>query len=114
MEDNLKLKVRAGYLSGGEYKAPSLAMAYSSDAKLLLIDELSSGLFLRMKVDIAEILKSVRRKGIAMLIAEQDSEMARLVGDRIYIYGVRHSEGAGGDRSIPSLEVRFLIVRSLQ
>ncbi|GAY25954.1 ABC-type branched-chain amino acid transport systems, ATPase component [Desulfurococcaceae archaeon AG1] len=80
-----RLKVKAGYLSGGEYKILSLAMAYNSDAKLLLIDEPSSGLFLRMKVEIAEILKGMMRKGITMLIAEQDSEMAKLAGDRIYI-----------------------------
>ncbi len=80
-----RLKVKAGYLSGGEYKILSLAMAYNSDAKLLLIDEPSSGLFLKMKVDIAEILRSMMRKGITMLIAEQDSEMAKLAGDRIYI-----------------------------
>jgi len=78
------LKVRAGDLSGGQYKILSIAMAYNSGAELLLIDEPSSGLFIKMKAEIAEILKGLKRRGITMLIAEQDYEMAVSVGDRIY------------------------------
>ncbi|MDT7889519.1 MAG: ATP-binding cassette domain-containing protein [Desulfurococcales archaeon] len=79
-----KLKVKAGYLSGGEYKILTLAMAYNSGAELLLIDEPSSGLFPKIKVEVAEILKNLRRRGVTMLIAEQDYEMAVSLGDRIY------------------------------
>jgi branched-chain amino acid transport system ATP-binding protein len=59
-------------------------MAYNSGAELLLIDEPSSGLFPKIKVEVAEILKNLRRRGVTMLIAEQDYEMAVSLGDRIY------------------------------
>ncbi|MEM4970514.1 MAG: ATP-binding cassette domain-containing protein [Sulfolobales archaeon] len=79
-----KLKTKAGNLSGGEYKILTLAMAYNSMAELLLIDEPSSGLFPRIKMEVVEILRNLRRKGITMLIAEQDHEMALTLGDRVY------------------------------
>jgi len=78
------LRLKAGDLSGGQYKILSIAMAYNSGAELLLIDEPSSGLFIKVKAEVAELLKGLRRRGITMLIAEQDFEMAISVGDRIY------------------------------
>ncbi len=79
-----KLRTRAGNLSGGEFKILTLAMAYNSGASLLLIDEPSSGLFQKVKIDVADILKNMRRRGVTMVIAEQDAEMAKELGDRIY------------------------------
>jgi branched-chain amino acid transport system ATP-binding protein len=79
-----KLRTRAGNLSGGEFKILTLAMAYNSGASLLLIDEPSSGLFQKVKIDVADILKNMRRRGITMVIAEQDAEMAKELGNRIY------------------------------
>lgn len=80
-----KLRTRAGDLSGGEFKILTLAMAYNSGASLLLIDEPSSGLFQKVKIHVADILKNMRRRGITMVIAEQDAEMAKELGDRIYL-----------------------------
>jgi len=79
-----KLRTRAGNLSGGEFKILTLAMAYNSGASLLLIDEPSSGLFQKVKIDVADILKNMRRRGITMVIAEQDAEMVKELGNRIY------------------------------
>jgi ABC-type branched-chain amino acid transport systems, ATPase component len=79
-----KLKVKAGYLSGGEYKILTLTIAYSSGAELLLIDEPSSGLFPKVKQEVIEILKNLGRRGVTMLVAEQDYEMAISLSDRIY------------------------------
>jgi branched-chain amino acid transport system ATP-binding protein len=78
-----KLKMKAGNLSDGEYKILTPAMAYSSRAELLLIDEPSSGLFPRIKIEVTEILENLWRKGITMRIAEQDHEMVLGIGDRI-------------------------------
>lgn len=78
------MKVKAGYLSGGEYKILTLTIAYSSGAELLLIDEPSSGLFPKVKQEVIEILKNLGRRGVTMLVAEQDYEMAISLSDRIY------------------------------
>lgn len=79
-----KLRTRAGDLGGGEFKILTLAMAYNSGASLLLIGEPSSGLFQKIEIDVADMLKNIRRRGITMVIAEQDAEMAKELGDRIY------------------------------
>jgi len=78
-------KKKAGELSGGQYKLLTLAVAYHTKPRLLLLDEPSSGLSPRAKHDIALLLREFKEEGLPILIAEQDAEFVLNVADRVYI-----------------------------
>ncbi|AFA39392.1 ABC-type branched-chain amino acid transport systems, ATPase component [Pyrobaculum oguniense TE7] len=87
--DKFLLKINrrmpAANLSGGQMRLLSLAMAYYTRPRLLLLDEPSQGLFQRAKYDVILILKTLKEEGVTMLIAEQDAEFISSLADRIYI-----------------------------
>ncbi len=78
-------KKKAGELSGGQYKLLTLAVAYHTKPRLLLLDEPSSGLSPKAKYDIALLLREFKEEGLPMLIAEQDAEFVHNVADKVYI-----------------------------
>jgi branched-chain amino acid transport system ATP-binding protein len=78
-------KKKAGELSGGQYKLLTLAVAYHTKPKLLLLDEPSSGLSPKAKYDVALLLRAFKEEGLPILIAEQDAEFVLNVADRVYI-----------------------------
>lgn len=77
---------RAGSLSGGEVRALSLGLLFTSRPKLLLLDEPSIGLDRVACARMLERLKSaVRRDGLAILMAEQDIDGISAVADRVHV-----------------------------
>jgi len=79
------LKVKAGNLSGGQARLLALAMAYNSGARLLLLDEPSSGLSPKAKSEITLTIKELQKQGVTILVAEQDAEFTRAISNRVYI-----------------------------
>jgi branched-chain amino acid transport system ATP-binding protein len=61
----------AGTLSGGEQKILSIARAFSSRARVLLIDEPSAGLAPKAIDMVYEVFKRLRSRGMTLVIAEQ-------------------------------------------
>jgi branched-chain amino acid transport system ATP-binding protein len=61
-----------GTLSGGEQQLLAIARGYMSQAKLMLVDEPTLGLAPKMVDLIAELLKVLNRKGIQILLVEED------------------------------------------
>jgi branched-chain amino acid transport system ATP-binding protein len=80
----------AGYLSGGEKQLLALAMALSTDPKMLLVDELSLGLA-PIVVDrlLGELVRVQRELGIGILLVEQNAVAAL----RIAAYGYVIEDG---------------------
>jgi len=64
-------KQLAGTLSGGEQKILSIARAMASRARILLVDEPSAGLAPKAIDMIYGVFKTLRSRGITMVIAEQ-------------------------------------------
>lgn len=78
----------AGTLSGGEQKILSIARALSTRAEILLVDEPSAGLSPKAIDMVYEIFRSLRSRGITLVIAEQSIwPLVRNIGviDSIYI-----------------------------
>src|SRR6185503_21058765 len=59
-------------LSGGEQQMCAIGRGIMSRPKLLLIDELSLGLAPRLVERLSEALLEINRKGITILLVEQD------------------------------------------
>jgi branched-chain amino acid transport system ATP-binding protein len=76
----------AGSLSGGEAQLLSLAMAFVSSPRILLIDELSFGLAPVIINRLGEaILELAHANGVAVLMVEQMLELAMRLSDRIIV-----------------------------
>jgi branched-chain amino acid transport system ATP-binding protein len=89
----------AGTLSGGEQQMVAMGRALMSKPRLLLMDEPSMGLAPILVERSFEIIKQVHESGVAMLIVEQNANMALSIADRGYVLSTGRIvlEGKAGD-----------------
>lgn len=80
----VKLKIKAGGLSGGQKQMLSIGRALVNDNKVLLIDEPSKGLAPIMVEALANAIKEIRNHTTVVLV-EQNFWLASAVGERYYI-----------------------------
>ncbi|HEY1776162.1 MAG TPA: ABC transporter ATP-binding protein [Solirubrobacteraceae bacterium] len=80
-----RLKQLAGTLSGGEQQMVAIGRALMSRPRMLLMDEPSMGLSPALVQQNFEILKQVNETGVAMLMVEQNANMALSIAHRGYV-----------------------------
>ena len=74
-------KAAAGTLSGGEAQLLAIGRALMSRPRLILLDEPSLGLAPKMITRVFESLSSLRSRGVAVLLAEQNAAQALALAD---------------------------------
>ncbi len=74
-----------GSMSGGEQQMLAIARALMSRPKVLMLDEPTLGLAPIIVDQIADLVLALKARGISVLLAEQNSEMALSVSDRAYV-----------------------------
>ena len=72
-------------LSGGEQQMLSIARALMLNPTLLLLDEPSEGLAPMIVQEIIEVLKGLKREGLAILLVEQNLRTAFALADRHHV-----------------------------
>lgn len=87
----------AGTLSGGEQQMLAISRALMSRPRLLLLDEPSLGLAPQVIQLIFRILADVHRKGVSILLVEQNAHLALNLAGHAYVLetGEVAMEGAG-------------------
>lgn len=86
----------AGYLSGGERQMLALARAIISNARLLLIDEMSLGLSPSALSQLLETVKQIHdTKGTTTLLVEQNATAALSIASRGYALDTGRIVAAG-------------------
>ena len=83
-----------GTLSGGEQQMLAIARAMMLEPKIILLDEPTEGLMPRMVSQIRQIIDSLHRDGVAILLVEQNVPLTLEASERVYIMekgGVRHA-----------------------
>ena len=76
---------KAGTLSGGEQQMLALGRALLSQPRLLMLDEPSLGLAPLIVRDIFRVIRSLRERGVSLLIVEQNARVALQVADHAYV-----------------------------
>jgi len=88
----------AGLLSGGEQQMLALAVALARRPSVLLLDEPSQGLAPLVLQNLVQQIGALRRKGLAILLAEQNYRFAAQLCDR-YVVLLSGEISATGDRN---------------
>ena len=86
----------AGTLSGGEQQMLAVARALMSRPKLLLCDEISLGLAPIVVADLFAVLGRINKEsGTALLLVEQNADLALALASRVYLLEVGRVASSG-------------------
>jgi len=80
-----RLQQPAGLMSGGEQQMLALGRALMSRPRLLVLDEPSMGLAPVMVEKIFQVIREVCRRGMTLLLVEQNARLALQVTERAYV-----------------------------
>ena len=74
-----------GALSGGEQQMLAIGRALMANPELILMDEPSEGLSPRLVLQVQEIMQRLRSLGQAILLVEQNLQLALTAADDVYV-----------------------------
>jgi branched-chain amino acid transport system ATP-binding protein len=77
----------AGVLSGGEQQMLTLCRTLMGDPDLIIIDEPTEGLAPKIVELVGQYLKTLKSKGISVLLIEQKLTIAMAISDRTLVMG---------------------------
>jgi polar amino acid transport system ATP-binding protein len=78
-----KLNVYPSQLSGGQQQRVAIARALAMQPKLMLFDEATSALDPELVGEVLDVMKSLAREGMTMIVVSHEMGFAREVADRI-------------------------------
>ena len=87
-------------LSGGEQQMLALARALVTDPEIMLIDEPTEGLMPLLVETIAEIIQTIHKSGVTVLLVEQNMEMALSISHRAYVIDEGRIQTSGDAQAI--------------
>jgi branched-chain amino acid transport system ATP-binding protein len=76
---------RAGLMSGGEQQMLAIGRGLMAKPRMLLLDEPTLGLAPIIVEEIERIVETLAKKGMTILIAEQNAAMVLRVAHRVYV-----------------------------
>jgi len=93
-------KQPAGTLSGGEQQMLAIGRALMVMPKLLMLDEPSMGLAPMLIHQIFDIIKDLNKKGITILLVEQNAKMALNISNKAYVLETGKIISSGDSKSL--------------
>ncbi len=83
-------QTQAGVLSGGEQQMLTLARTMMGDPELVIIDEPTEGLAPLIVEMVGKFLRTLKDRGISILLIEQKLTIALQISQRVYVMGHGH------------------------
>jgi len=80
-----KRTLPAGTLSGGQQQMLAIGRALMGHPRLLLLDEPSMGLAPLLVEEVFNVVKTLRSRGMTILLVEQNASAALAIADRAYV-----------------------------
>ena len=93
-------KQLAGTLSGGEQQMLAMGRALMSKPKLLLLDEPSMGLSPILVNEIFDIVKTVTKEGVTVLLVQQNASKALQIADKAYVLETGNISVSGNAKDV--------------
>jgi branched-chain amino acid transport system ATP-binding protein len=78
-------KSPAGELSGGMQRMVELSRVLMTEPKLILVDEPTAGLAVKLARDIYDLLVGLKNEGITILLVDQNIRQAIRIADYVYV-----------------------------
>jgi branched-chain amino acid transport system ATP-binding protein len=72
-------------MSGGEQQMLAIGRGLMAKPSLLMLDEPSLGLAPKVVSQIGEMVLTIRKAGVTVLLVEQNARMALRISDRAYV-----------------------------
>jgi branched-chain amino acid transport system ATP-binding protein len=76
---------KGGHLSGGEQQMLTVVRTLMGNPQVILVDEPTEGLAPLIVRDVLDMLSTVRKSGVTVLMVEQNFKAAVKLADRVYI-----------------------------
>jgi branched-chain amino acid transport system ATP-binding protein len=111
-----RLRQAAGTLSGGEQQMLAIARCLVMKPSLIMMDEPTEGIMPKLVAQIRHEISEIARRGIAVLIVEQNLRTALKLATRVYLMergSIVHEATPAALRADPAIVHRYLGV-SLQ
>jgi branched-chain amino acid transport system ATP-binding protein len=100
-----RLGQKAGTLSGGEQQMLAIGRGLMANPRLLCMDEPSLGLAPIVVEQLGEVIRNINKKGVSLLLVEQNVHLALGVASRGYVLQVGKVVLEGDIASIRSSEI---------
>jgi branched-chain amino acid transport system ATP-binding protein len=102
---------RAAMMSGGEQQMLAVARTLAARPRLVLLDEPSEGIAPIIVARLAEAVRQMKRRGVAVLLSEQNPRFVAAVADRALLLerGRLAGSAAIAELSPPSAAVRRVL-----
>jgi len=95
---------KGGHLSGGEQQMLTVVRTLMGNPRVIMVDEPTEGLAPLIVKDVLDMLATVRKSGVTVLMVEQNFKAAIKVADRFYIMSKGQIVFAGNTEELLAAE----------
>lgn len=108
---SIRVKQRAGTLSGGEQQMLAISRALMGNPDVLLLDEPSEGLAPLIVAEVARGIEQIKAEGLSIILVEQNFQLAMQVADDVVVLNTGEVAYQGSAKEVlsqPELATKHL------